>query len=716
MKAFLREARRRKVFRMAALYIVAAWAMIQVAGEASEAFGVSAAALRSLWLVLLLCFPLALVFGWYYDITPRGIVRTPPAGPTDDGNLALTRSDYLILAALLAVVSMIAYPLVGNFVGSRIEEQVTAGPTESLPHSIAVLPFVNMSADSENEYFCDGISEELLNKLAQLSGLKVAARTSSFHFRGKNAPVQEIAAQLGVTTILEGSVRRIGNKIRVTAQLIDAADGYHLWSANFDRELGDIFVIQDEIAEQVVGSLQVTLLGDDATRLSRHPTDNVEAYNAYLLGRHRIGQRTSASLQEAVTYFDKAVDLDPEFALAYVGLADAYNLLGWWGTLSSEEVVARVEPALERALALDDRSGEAQATLGLLLWRKQDVGAADAAFRRAIALNPSYVDAYERYGQMLRWFGRREEALVLHRKALELDPLSTSLNMTLAEDYHELGRFEEALRQCQRVVEIDPDFPRAYTLMADLYWEVFGDVAAGARWLQKAAELDPGNPNHARWLAMIYLDLGDADTARSWLDIAVAAAPDQAQTRLTQLLYAHYSGGEADVMAAARALLLLVPDNSWGLAVLRDADLDAGRSDLAVRRYQQAYPDLFANSVAGGEGFDYGHAIDASLALIEAGDDHRAQMLLDASLASLETRPRLGYAGFGISDVEVYALRGDKSAALSALREAIDTGWRSFWWMSLKRNRNLASLHNDPTYRGMVRELEAEMRDQRARL
>jgi tetratricopeptide (TPR) repeat protein len=349
--------------------------------------------------------------------------------------------------------------------------------------------------------------------------------------------------------------------------------------------------------------------------------------------------------------------------------------------------------------------------------RRRDFTAAEAAYRRAIELNPSYVDAYQRYGEMLRaYLGRKEEALALHQKGLELDPLSTSLNMTLAEDYHELGRFEDALRQCQRVVEIDPGFPRAYTLMADLYWEAFGDVAAGARWLHKAVELDPGNPSHARWLAMIYLDLGDAETARSWLDIAVAAAPDQAYTRWTELLFAHYDGSEDDVMIAASALLALSPKSGWGLAALRDADLAAGRPERAVARYREAFPDLFEDGPPAAEELDYSLAIDVSLALIEAEEGARAELLLDASLEALRERPRLGYAGFQVSDVEVYALRGDKPAALSALREAIDTGWRSFWWMSLKRNRNLASLHNDPTYRGMVRELEAEMIDQRARL
>ena len=717
MKSFLIEARRRKVFRITALYIVAAWVAIQVAGEAFEAFGIPDAALRHIWTGAFLGFPLALVFGWYYDITSQGIVHTPPAGPDEQMDLSLSKADYLIFSAFIVVVILITYPLIGEITRTQPDLQPELMVSEAPPNSIAVLPFVNMSAEDGNEYFSDGISEELLNKLAQLSGLRVAARTSSFHFKGKNEPVQLIAAQLGVRTVLEGSVRKVGNKVRVTAQLINANDGYHLWSENFDRELGDIFDIQDEIATKVVDALKVTLLGSDASRLNRHPTDNFDAYNAYLLGRQRMGQRTSNSLREAVEYFNEAIELDPKFALAYVGLADAYNHLGTWGNWSLEEVIANAEPAVNKALELDDQLGEAYTALGFVLQRKRDPDGAEAAYKKAIELNPSYADAYQRYGVLLKWsFGRVEDALPLHKRALELDPLSKSLNMSVAEDYHEMGRYEAALKQCQRVIEIDPDFPRAYSLMADLYWEALGQVDQGARWLHKAVELDPGNPSHARWLTMVYLDLGDVETARYWLDKAVASAPDQGHTKWTQLLFAYYGGTQEDIMIAATELLDLVPNHGWGLTVLRDADLDAGRADLAVERYRVAYPDLLENDDPAVQGFAYGNAIEVALALIEAGDNERAEMLLNKSLEAIKVEPRLGYAGSNVSDVEIYALLGDQQQALTALRQAIDEGWRSFWWMALKNNRNLASLHGEPEFQAMVAELEAEMAEQLARV
>jgi TolB-like protein/Flp pilus assembly protein TadD len=717
VKTFFKEARRRKVFRMTALYVVAAWVAIQVAGEAFDAFAMPEAALRQIWVVALLGFPLFLIFSWYYDIGSKGIVRTPPANPDEYTDLSLGKADYIIISVMLVFVVLISFPLIDEISKAKTDRQSLTSVREAPPNSIAVLPFLNLSGEKNNEYFSDGISEELLNKLAHLSGLRVAARTSSFYFKGKDEQIPLIAAQLGVRTILEGSVRKAGNKVRVTVQLINASDGYHLWSKNFDRELGDIFAIQDEIATQVVDALKVTLLGSEASRLSHHSTENIDAYNAYLLGRQRMAQRTSTTLHEAVEYFDKAIDLDPAFALAYVGLADAYNHLATWGTLSRDDALAKAEPAVTRALQLDDQLGEAYAALGFVLQRKQDRDGAQAAYKKAIELNPSYADSYQRYGVLLKWdFGRVEDALPLHKKALELDPLSTSLNMSVAEDYHEMGRYEEALKQCQRVIEIDPDFPRAYSLMADLYWEVFGRVDEGARWLRKAVELDQGNPSHARWLAMVYLDLGDLDAATYWLDKAIASATDQTHTKWTQLLFAYYEGDRKDVTNAAMALLKQAPENGWGLTALRDADLDAGRADLAVERYQLAYPDLLVGDDPAVKGFAYGSAIEVALALIETGNNERAEMLLNKSLAAIEAEPRLGYAGFGVSDAEIYALLGDKQQALATLRQAIDEGWRAFWWMALKKNRNLASLHEEPEYQAMVAELETEMAGQLARV
>ncbi len=589
--------------------------------------------------------------------------------------------------------------------------------------SIAVLPFVNISDDLAQEHFSDGMSEELLHRLAQVSELHVAARTSAFYFKNKNIAVADIAAQLGVRSVLEGSVRRAGDTIRVTAQLINANDGFHIWSKTYERELGDIFAIQDEIAAQVVDALKVSLLGGEQARLKRHPTANLAAYDAYLLGRQKMARRTSTALQEAVAHLSEAIRLDSQYALAYVGLADAYALLERYGALGADEVLANAEPAAESALELDDQLGEAYATLGTVRLLQRDFHAAEQAYKRALELNPNYAAAYDGYGLLMRWgFARKEEALELHQIALGLDPLSTPINMAVVEDYLELGRFEDALARCQRIIEIDPDYPRAHTIMADLYWEVFAQLDEGVRWLHKANELDPGNPDHARWLGMIYLDLGDLAAGEYWMREAVRLAPTQFWSKWAAVYLASYTSGPEEIIAAANKALAVSPNlavapNDWlALSRLRDADYQAGRSDAALHRYRGIYPDLVDGENPDVNATNWVWAIDIANILAKIGDSERADNLLNKALLVMGSTPRLGYAGYGISDVEIYALLGDKEKALNTFAAAVDAGWRSSWWINTEANDNLASLHGNPRYQAIIADIRSQMAEQLARV
>jgi len=696
------EFRRRNVLRMAVLYAVAAWLIMQVAGVLIDLAKLPDWIGTTILWLLAVGFPIALIFSWFYELTPEGLSLEKDVDRSESiTHVTGRRLDFIVISLLCAAVILFAY-----------DKWWFGEPPEK---SIAVLPFTNMSNDPEQEYFSDGISEELLHRLAQVSELHVAARTSAFHFKNKNVAVADIAAQLGVRSVLVGSVRKSGNTVRVTAQLINALGGFQVWSMTYEREFGDIFVIQDEIATQVVDALKVTLLGREHARLNRHPTANLAAYDAYLLGRQKMVRRTSAAIEEAVGHFSEAIRLDSQYGLAYVGLADAYSLLETYGALDNREVLAKAGPAVERALELDDQLGEAYASLGAVRYRQRDFSGAEQAYKRALELNPNYAPAYHGYGLLLRWgFSRKEEALELHQTALGLDPLSMPINMAVVEDYHELGRFEDALAGCQRIIEIDPDYPRAYTIMADLYWEVFAQLDEGVRWLHKAVELDPGNPDHARWLGMIYLDLGDLVAGQYWMREAMRLAPTQIDSKRATVHLALYTGGPEEIMSAAKELLAVSPNDWQALFVQRNVAYQAGRADAALRRYRAAKPDLVDSEDPDVNDTNWRWAINVASILVEVGERERADNLLNKALLAIGSTPRLGYGGFGISDVEIYALLGDKEKALNTFVTAVEAGWRFSWWINTEINDNLASLHDDPRYWATVASIQSEMAEQLA--
>jgi len=699
---FLSELKRRNVFRMAVLYVVASWLIMQVAEVIIGLANLPDWVGPSILGLLALGFPIALIFSWFYEITPEGISLEQEVDRAHSiTHVTGRRLDFLVISLLCAAVIMFS-----------IDKWWIGEPPEK---SIAVLPFVNMSGEAAQEYFSDGISEELLHRLAQVSELHVAARTSSFHFKNKNIAVADIASKLGVRSVLEGSVRQAGNNIRVTAQLINASDGFHIWSKTFDREFDDIFAIQDEIATEVVDALKVTLLGTEQARLNRHPTDDLAAYDAYLLGRQKMARRTSAAIQEAVEHFVEAISIDGDYGLAHVGLADAYVLLGRYGALSEEEVLVKAAPAVERALQLDDQLGEAHASLGRLRILQGDFDAAEQSFKKALGLNPSYAPAYVGYGLLMRWgFSNKEAALEYHQTALELDPLSTPINMTVIEDYHELGRFEDALAGCKRIIEIDPDFPRAYTIMADLYWEVFAQLDEGVRWLHKANELDPGNPDHARWLGMIYLDLGDTIAGEYWMREVKRLAPSQYDSQWSEVYLALYTMESEEIVDLAEELLEVSPDNWLALRLLRNADAAAGRGTVALERYRAVRPEFFDREDPDVNATNWGWAIEIANILAKTGKRELADTLLNKALVLIEDRPRLGYDGFGISDAEIYALMGDKERALDAFATAVEAGWRIGWWVRTELNDNLAILHDDPRYQAIVAGIQSQMAEQLA--
>ena len=342
-------------------------------------------------------------------------------------------------------------------------------PAASSDNKIAVLPFANFSADQENDFFCDGLAEELLNALARINGLKVAARTSSFSFREKQVDVGEIGAALGVNTVLEGSVRKSGNRLRITVQLINAGDGFHIWSGQYDRELSDIFGVQEEITLAIVDSLKLKLLGDQRAEVLRRCTENTQAYSLYLHGRFLWNKRTAEDVTRAIRYFEEAIALDPNYALAYTGIADCYNASGFSYDLGlpAAEVISRAKTAAAKALEIDDTLAEAQTSVAyaklLFDW---DFEQAEALFRRALELNPNYVNARHWYTHLLMALSRFDEALAEGERALDLDPLSAVMNTHLG--WHFMCKREDdlAIAQFHRTLTLDPKFVAAQWYLA----------------------------------------------------------------------------------------------------------------------------------------------------------------------------------------------------------------------------------------------------------
>ena len=335
--------------------------------------------------------------------------------------------------------------------------------------SVAVLPFTNMSPQADNEYFSDGVTEEILTLLTRIDGLKVISRTSVMQYKGTVKPIRQIGEELGVTTILEGSVRHAGSRVRITAQLIDAASDEHLWADRYDRDLEDIFEIQSDVAERIVEALRFRLTSRERFRLSERPTESVEAYKMYLKGRQFLSRRTTAAITKAIECFRDAVTTDSSFAQAWVGLADGLILLQVYADASVNAVIGEARSAAEKALALDSRLGEAHVSLGMIAQSDWQWEEADGRFRRGIELSPGYATGYHWYGVFLMSTGRLEEAISTMERALELDPVSLPVQTGLGLAHVYAGRVDEAIEIYRKVLELDPGYAGAHVNIAQAY-------------------------------------------------------------------------------------------------------------------------------------------------------------------------------------------------------------------------------------------------------
>lgn len=441
---------------------------------------------------------------------------------------------------------------------SSIKQGFESGSTRTLPSrapsspSIAVLPFKNLSADKEQDYFCDGVAEEIINALTQVEGLHVVARTSAFSFRGKDADIREIGRKLNVGTLLEGSVRKAGDRVRITAQLVNVADGYHLWSERYDRDIGalccpeDIFAIQDEISLAIVGKLKVKLLEGEKTRLVKRHTDDLDAYNLYLKGRYFWNRRTEQSLKKSVEYFDQAIEKDPAYALAYAGLADSYVTLQDYTSVSPKVTLPKAKEAAHKALEIDSTLAEAHNSLAQVMFREWDWEGAEREHKRAIELNPNYATAHHWYALVLAYAARFDEAIAEMKRARKLDPLSLIINRNLGLVLYFARRYDKAIEQLQKTLEMDPSFSLGHAGLGQAYLQK-SMYQEALRELQRESDIRAGSDTVVEtWKGIAYVKAGKKSEARRILEDLLERAK---QVYVSPVLFAslYFALGENDL-------------------------------------------------------------------------------------------------------------------------------------------------------------------------
>jgi len=543
---FFAELKRRNVYKVAIAYAVVAWLLIQAASIFLPAFNAPQWAMQIVILILVVGFPIALAFSWAFEITPEGIVRESEV----QANESITHHTGRKIVALTIVLAVVATGLlIFQFVRPRLTSSSAATISNK---SIAVLPFDNLSGDPQNAYFSEGVQDEILTRLAKIAELKVISRTSTQRFKSAPNDLRQIAQQLGVENILEGSVQKANDQVRVNVQLINALTDAHLWADTYDRKLTDIFAVETEIAKTVADVLQAKLTGSEQHVIAARPTANSEAHQLYLKGRFFWNKRTGDDLKKSIDYFQQAIAADPNYALAYAGVADAYVFLPGYTAGSPQDCYPKAKAAAKKALELDDTLAEAHTTLAIaLLLYDFDFAQAIREFQHAIELNPNYATAHQQYGNIgLIDLGRFDDAIAEGNRAAELDPLSLVINADVGANYYYARRYDEAIAQLRKTLEMDPGYYYAYiTLGEALEMKGAGDTAIAEYQKARALNDDPsvlGLLAHAyaasgtktgalkildqlkalskqRYVAaysftLVYLGLGDKEEALHWLE------------------------------------------------------------------------------------------------------------------------------------------------------------------------------------------------------
>lgn len=711
LSAVLTELNRRKVLRTVGAYAVGVFVVLQLMDAAVEPLRLPDWLPTLVVLVLILGFPLVFILAWQLEITPEGIKKTRTAGA-----MTAAQSGLLFSLMMLGMVGL-GWGFYSYYSGVFIttgagDDAITTAEQRAFAapeNSIAVLPFADLSEDGSQGYFSDGIAEEILNVLAKVEGLHVAARTSSFAFREPNTDIREIGRLLNVSTVLEGSIRKAGERIRMTAQLINVEDGYHIWSESYDRKLDDVFAIQDEIASAIATALVGSFSGLEQATSSR--THDLAAFEAYRTGRLHWWRRSPEELQKAITLFAKALEHDPLFAPAYAAMADSWLLMSLYGNLTNMEATERAMPMIEKALAIDPESAEGFAALGLARWQIGQLDAGESALRQAIKLNEDYIPAFLWLGGLLGDAGRLPEQRQVLQQAMTLDPLNELLAVNYAKNLISQGDFAAGKELLQDLVELRPDSVTLLRLLAG-YSIGAGELVEGWRYASRSYALEPDSPAVIEALAGAWMSVGAEDKAERLLRDGLEIAADNfgLQNSYFFLLLKQRRLEKAESLLQDRygSDIDALPEQLQQFYYFQKGlvRLVAGDVDSATELFERTISDDSEQAMS--ESQIMFTTISSALQAAAGNTELAERRLSSAERAVRRARINgMDDANINYTESSIYALRGDAKSALEKLQVAYDRGFREAWLLDF--DARLDSLRQEPQFVALKEQIEQDI-------
>ena len=712
MDSFFNELRRRNVLRLAATYALAAWILIEAGSVLLPTFGVPEWFFRAYTLVIFAGFIVALILAWVFEVTPDGVKFDHQVDRSKELPRGRGKSNTIIIALLVVALGV---SITFNVTGVRDQQELQVVAASENLHSIAVLPFTSRSADPDNEYFADGIHDDLLTRLADIESLRVISRTSVNEYRDTTKNLREIGSELGVAAIVEGAVQRSGNQVRITVQLIDAATDEHLWANSYDRELTmrNVFDIQSEISTQIASALRAALTPEDELRLAVMPTHSIEALSYYTAGRNNLYLRRFDTLQEARRQFEQAIAIDPLYAQAYAGLAETILVtLANHQSIEPSEAFELAGQAIDRALEIDDQLAEAYAVKGLLehsQWSVARIGngnlIAAEAYQHAINLNPNLSSSYVWFSSLREADGDLDDAIDLLSKAMQVDPLGRIPYVNLPSYYAQQGQSDKAIHLLIKAMDIFPDWSTPYMYMA-AHLQGLGRLDEAVAWTL-LAETMSDDPMAGRGAMGVYVEFGDIDKIRAFGEQFPTDHP------LYQMGAGFIYFTDNDY---ARTIATLQPVNlvseiqaKFVYPLISMSAMKLGDYATAHDYLVRANPLLASDMIINVDRRNVDAAILLAYILQQTGEDKRSGELLAQAGEVIQQMPRIGIGGHGIGDVHILAIQGRRDAALDALRDAIDEGFvslMSYDYWTLDQDSMIDNLRDDMRFEAMKNELD----------